>query len=271
LAYNKPVCSACGFTERLPCWRTFERRFAAFSPEAEHQLQALGQYAIRKKYITGWVVSADKSPHWARGPLWHKKDRRLGRIPKKLRGVDRESEWGLSPYHHWVQGYAQHTIVNAVPGEARFPLDCTAGTANMAENRVIVKRLSLLPETVDKILLDGYYDDESVLNACRSEAVRPIVHMSKPGRQASSIRRWAWRIRSRKINNILYTRRRTTIEPTFGNGKKAFENDRVWFYGLKKNQTHLVMTHVVRAVAMIVNFRTGHPPEYVKELMDAWL
>ena len=216
------------------------------------------------------MISADKSLHEARGPLWHKSDRKKKRIPKKLRGVDRESEWGYSPYRRWVQGYAQHAIVNATPGEARFPLDCAVGTANMAENHVLLQRLPELPRTIRKVLLDGRYDDEEIFQACRDATILPLVHMSRPTRLASDLRKWAWRVRSRKVNRSLYVRRRTTVEPTFGNGKRSFENHRVWFYGLRKNQTHLVMTHYVRAIAMLINFETRQPPEHIQELLDAW-
>jgi len=262
----KPVASAISF-------HTDARWSGAsplFPPEAEHQLHAAAAYAGEKHYITARVASADKSVHAARGPLWHKKDRLRGIIPKNLHHVDREATWGYSPYHHWVQGYSQHTIVNATPGEARFPLDCTASTANMAENRVLVTRLHYLPPSLSKLLLDGTYDDEEVFCACRTAKLLPLVHMERPPRHAAPIRKWAWRVRSRKVNRRLYKLRRCTIEPTFGNGKLSFENHRVWFYGLRRNHTHLVLTHYARAVAMLVNFKTKHSPENVQELFDSW-
>ena len=55
-----------------------------------------------------------------------------------------------------------------------------------------------------------------------------------------------------------------------GNGKKSFENHRVWFYGLKRNTTHLVVVNYVRAVAMLINFETNHEPEKTQQLLDAW-
>jgi hypothetical protein len=233
-------------------------------------LHAAADYARGEKYISAQVVSADKSLHEARGPLWHKKHRERGVIPKKLRGVDRESAWGISPYHGWVQGYAEHTIVNATPGEARFPLDCTASAANMAENHVLVTRLAFLPASVTKALLDGSYDDDAVFSACREAGIAPIVNMERPKRAADPTRQWAWRLRRKKTNGHLYSSRRITIEPTFGNSKRSFENHRVWFYGLRRNQTHLVMIHYARAIAMLVNFRTKHPAENVQELFDSW-
>jgi hypothetical protein len=241
-----------------------------FPPEAEHKLQALAQQAIQKKHITARAISADKCLHWARGPLWHKKDRQRKQIPEKLRGVDRESQWGFSPYHKWVQGYGQCAIVNATPGEARFPRACTAGTANVAENPVLVQQIPQLPKTARKVLLDGTYDDDQVFQACQQHRIIPIANMEGPVPSSSEARKWAWRHRRKKINRRLYARRRTTIEPNFGNSKRAFENQYVWFYGLGKNQTHLVMTNFVRAIAMFINFETGYKPENVQVLLDSW-
>jgi hypothetical protein len=242
-----------------------------FPPEAESQLRAVSRHCIERGYVTARVVSADKSLHRARGPLWHKKHRKRNVVPKKLRGVDRQSQWGYSPYHRWVQGYAQHTVVNATPGEARLPLDCTAAGANMAENQVFIQRVPLLPANVQKTLLDGSYDDEEVFRICKQYGIRPIVRMEVPRADACPLRLWAWKIRALPTNQALYVRRRTTIEPSFGNGKKSFENSRVWFYGLQRNKTHLVLVNFVRAVAMLINFKTDQPPENVQELLDTWL
>jgi hypothetical protein len=41
----------------------------------------------------------------AAGPRWHKRDRRKGRIPSRLRNMDTESAWFKSGYRGWVQGY----------------------------------------------------------------------------------------------------------------------------------------------------------------------
>lgn len=267
---NVPIRKACGFGNKLPHWRTFDRRFASFGKEAEHQLRACGNFAVQQGHITAEVVSADKSLHQAQGPLWHKKHREAGIIPDKLRHVDVDSAWGFSPYRKWVQGYAQCTLVNATPGEARFPLDVTAEKANVPENHLFCQRISFLPSTVKKVLLDGTYDDDEVFLVCHQRRVRPVVHMESPGDAASPIRQWAWKINQQKVNRRLYAKRRETIEPSFGNGKRSFENQKVWFYGLLKNKTHLVMTHFVRAVVMLINFETGHPPENIQERLDAW-
>jgi hypothetical protein len=216
-------------------------------------------------------VAADKSLHAARGPLWHAKDRRQERVPEKLRGVDRDSRWGYSPYHKYVQGYAEHAIVNATPGEARFPLDAVADTAQMVEHEVLRRRLGQLPATVRKILIDGQYDDNGQLGDLRGRKVVPVLPAGvfRKAAPKSEVRQWAARVRAAEVNRQLYRRRRTTIEPHFGLDKRRFENHTVWFYGLANNRTHLPLVSFVIQVLMLDNFEQGRPTEDIQWLLDA--
>jgi Transposase DDE domain len=268
---NLPIRRACGFAEGLPHRRTFARRFRRLAGELGDWMQRAAREAIDKGYITARVVAADKSLHPARGPLWHKKDRRRRRVPPKLRGVDRDSQWGYSPYHKFVQGYAEHTIVNATPGEARFPLDAVADTAQMVEHEVLQQRLPRLPAGVRKVLIDGQYDDNGLLSDLHERKIAPILPAGvfRKAAPRSEVRRWAARVRAAKVNQKLYRRRRTTIEPHFGLDKKRFENHVVWFYGLPNNRTHLPLISFVIQVLMLDNFEQGRPAEDIQWLLDA--
>jgi Transposase DDE domain/Transposase domain (DUF772) len=271
LANNGPIRRACGFAEGLPHRRTFARRFRRLASELGDWMQRAAREAIDKGYLTARVVAADKSLHPARGPLWHKKDRRRQRVPPKLRGVDRDSQWGYSPYHKFVQGYAEHTIVNATPGEARFPLDAVADTAQMVEHEVLQQRLPRLPAGVRKILIDGQYDDNGLLSDLHERKIAPILPAGvfRKAAPKSAVRQWAARVRAAQVNQRLYRRRRTTIEPHFGLDKKRFENHTVWFYGLANNRTHLPLISFVIQVLMLDNFEQGRPAEDIQWLLDA--
>lgn len=41
----------------------------------------------------------------AKGPVWHQKQKKLGIIPPRLRGVDKEADWGKSKAKGWVYGH----------------------------------------------------------------------------------------------------------------------------------------------------------------------
>src|SRR5262249_8141987 len=180
---------------------------------------------------------------------------RRRRVPPKLRGVDRDSAWGYSPYHKFVQGYAEHAIVNATPGEPRFPLDAVADTARMVEHEVLRQRLPRLPAGGRKSPVDGPEDDNGLLRDLGRRRVARILPAGVFRKAAlkSAVRRWAARVRAAAVNRRLYRRRRTTIAPHFGLDKKRFENHVVWFYGLANNRTHLPLTSFVIQVLMLDN------------------
>ena len=272
---NRPIRLACGFGGGLPHRRTFTRRFRRVASELGGWMQRAAQEAIGRGYITARVVAADKSLHPARGPLWHARDRRRRRVPAGLRGVDRDSRWGYSPYHKFVQGYAEHTIINATPGttpgEARFPLDAVADTAQMVEHEVLRQRLGQLPATARTILIDGQYDGTGLLSDLRGRKIAPILPAGvfRKAAPKAAVRQWAARVRAAQVNQRLYRRRRTSIEPHFGLDKRRFENHTVWFRGLANNRTHLPLTTFVIQVLMLDNLHHGRPAEDIQWLLDA--
>src|SRR5690242_2507130 len=91
--------------DRLPARSTFFDRYARVWPLVREAIRLQGRLALREHVADAAVVAADKSLVPARGPVWHKRDRQRGEVPKGLRGVDREAAWGYSDYHDWVYGY----------------------------------------------------------------------------------------------------------------------------------------------------------------------
>jgi hypothetical protein len=48
----------------------------------------------------------------AKGPVWHKKQKEKGIIPKGLRGVDKEATWSKSNADAWVYGHGGFCLVS---------------------------------------------------------------------------------------------------------------------------------------------------------------
>ena len=103
-------------------------------------------------------VAVDKSLVAARGPLWHKSDRKRKRIPKKLRGVDRDSDWGYSQHDGWVQGYSFEVVVSSTRGSTVFPLSGSAATASAKETQTFDAKIDELPEATETVSADSGYD-----------------------------------------------------------------------------------------------------------------
>ncbi len=109
-----------------------------------------GEKAIAEGVADPTHVSVDKSLIAAKGPLWHKKDRRENRIPKRLHGVDRQSTWGYSEHDGWVQGYSYEVVVSASENSTVFPLLASVDTASVKETQTCVEKIEQLPEETEQ-------------------------------------------------------------------------------------------------------------------------
>ena len=99
--------------DEFPVRSTYFDRFH----EAHHlfgiTIELLGQEAVTCGIADAHLAAGDKSMIEALGPRWNKSDRERNRIPKRLRGVDRDSQWGYSKSRGWVQGYSYEVVVAA--------------------------------------------------------------------------------------------------------------------------------------------------------------
>ena len=48
----------------------------------------------------------------AKGPVWHKKQKNKGIVPKKLRALDKEANWGKSNADGWVYCHGSFSLTS---------------------------------------------------------------------------------------------------------------------------------------------------------------
>jgi hypothetical protein len=117
-----------------------------------------------------------------RGPVWHKKDKAAGRIPKGWHGLD--VDWIYSTYHGWVYGYKAHVTLSVAPTSVRAVLSATV-TGSACESHVLQRQLADLPPTLQTLLLDAGYDDADLLTDCTRRGIRALAPLSKPVSQST--------------------------------------------------------------------------------------
>ena len=184
-------------------------------------------------------------------------DRKKKRIPKKLRGVDRDSDWGYSQHDGWVQGYSFEVVVSSTKNTIVFPLSGSVGTASAKETQTFDQKIDDLPDETETVSTDSGYDsnhlgeriewtDEGKRTGrrflCpenRSNAKPKTQNKATKPRDESQRRRL---LRKRHLQSkrgkATYRRRGHTVEPFNEWFKSLFElDDRVWHRGLKNNQT----------------------------------
>jgi hypothetical protein len=233
----------------------------------------LGRALIDKGIANAQVSAVDKSMVTARGPRWHKKDRKKGMVPKQLRNVDRDSEWGYSRYRGWVQGYSIHLLCSATPGFVPVPLDADATTANVAENRIFASMIDELHDTTKYIVADSGYDDGKLIDRCELRKndkyiTRRLIVPMETYKHTASQRLAYIRYFKSKRGQRLFRLRKITVEPMFDILKSLFLLEPVWMKGKQNVQPLLLLCVYAYQLLLLFNFVNGRPASHVKYILD---
>ncbi len=153
----------------------------------------------------------DKSLFKAQGPVWHETDRQAGRVPDKLRHLDKEATWSKSGYHGWVYGYGLHVTCNRIG----FPKLVQVETACVSEKQVMDDQQAyflniLRPATLSA---DNSYAQARRIRAWAKAGVALLTPATQwvKGRYAIAYHRYL----KRPHIALRLRDRRTAIEPFF--------------------------------------------------------
>jgi Transposase DDE domain len=285
---NRPRIVEAAGCDDFPSRSTFFRRYRRAHTLLRTAIKLQGEKAIAEGVADPEVVAVDKSLIAARGPLWHKRDRQAGRIPKGLHGVDQESTWGCSQHDGWVQGYSFEVVVTATAGSTVFPLVASADTASVKETQTVREKIAALSTNTYYVLADsGYdsnevaeqieYDEEDRRTGCRflcPENRRGSKRKRKGEAPQPRDERHRRRLQRRKFlksrkGQRLYARRGQTVEPFNDWFKGLFELDqRVWHRGLDNNRTQMLAAIFAYQLLVRYNYRRGNQNGQVKWIMD---
>ena len=181
-------------------------------------------------------VSADKMLNKAKGPVWHKKHKKAGIIPKGLRGVDKSATWGKSEYDGWVYGHGCFSIVvhsrkKAFLGVFKYIPNCAYEAKRMFEE---VKQFGGL---FRKVFMDGKADSLKLFSDMREMGMTLITSPRKNRNEDSSPeRREMLEFLSRPSVKREYRKRSTYVEPMQGVVKDIFDLDVCWMRGDSNNR-----------------------------------
>lgn len=273
-------------SKRLPHRSAYFERYKRAHRLYEVAIRLQGQAALREGIADASAISADKSMIAAQGPRWHRCHRKANIIPQGIRGIDRDSGWGISAHDGWVQGYSYELVVTATRGSLVFPLLASADTAAARETLCFQAKIRHLPAQTRQVLTDSGYDsnacgeriefDEQGRRTGRRFLCTPNPRNPSKGQPKDSKRRVHWHRRQRRIKHYrsragrrLFKRRCQTVEPANEWFKELFElNERVWHKGLENNQTQLLAAIFAYQVLIRFNHRKGHKNAQVKWIMD---
>lgn len=272
--------------KRIPARSTYFDRYRSAHQLFEVAIELQGKKALDEGVTSAQTVAVDKSMIKARGPLWHAKNRRKGQIPKKLRGVDRDSRWGYSQHQGWIQGYSYEVVVTADKDSTVFPLLASSAAADMKEHRSFADKIDRLPKQVRNVLADSGYDNNDFGERIEYDKKgrrtgrrficppnRRNLHDEKPkviaGKEQQHRQK---RIAFYQIpaGQRLYHRRARTVEPFNEWFKSLFDlEDHVWHRGLSNNQTQMLAAIFCYQLLLRYNHRKGRHNGQIQWILDA--
>ncbi len=168
---EEPTSEMCAAREllcehsRLPSRRTFERRLRALPKTLPERIGLLGRRLV--ELLEPWArsgraVAVDSTVLFARGGVWHKKDREAGVIPHS--SIDTEAGWTKSGWHGWVYGWKLHLATTV--SDVWIPLAAHLTPANVHDSRPAHSLIEQLPDETRFVLGDTHYNTPEVHRAC---------------------------------------------------------------------------------------------------------
>jgi hypothetical protein len=279
--------------KHFPVRSTYFNRYRQAHRLFQAAIHLQGQQALKEGVTTAGSVSADKSLLSARGMPWHGKRRCKGKVPSNLHGVDRQADWGYSPYHKWVYGYSYEVMTTADAGTVHLPLSASAGTASESEYTTFPRKIPHLPDSTRFVLVDSGYDSNAIADAVEWDAEagrtgrrylcppntryrpgrprqRRTGHVSTSERQASARRAERIAFYNRPAGQRAYAQRSPSVEPLHERLKTLFDlNPRVWHRGLHNNKTLLLSVIFCYQLILRVNHRHGRRNAQVQWILES--
>ncbi len=267
LNLNPTIAIACGL-ERSPHRKTLQQRIEGLPTKMRKRVRAVSKKLCKTLDYNPKACAIDSSLLAACGPLWHKKDREKGHIPKGLRNVDTESMWGFSPTRRWVQGYKGHAVTTADPLSDIIPTDSDLTCANVADNIPAPSFIKQLPVSTKYLLADGIYDDQKLIAQCEQRknskyiTRRLVVPIEIKKHTPPHRRQYGLWFASPSAQRI-YRQRSTSVEPFWERLKRLFEIEPIWKKG-KKFAAALFQTAVLAyLIVMFINiWNFNHPADF---------
>jgi hypothetical protein len=210
------------------------------------------------------VVSADKMMNKAKGPVWHKKQKEQGIIPKGLRGIDKEATWCKSNADGWVYGHGTFSLTSH-----KHPvLGCFLWMRNSANE---AKRMWLetahLKKQVDYVAMDSKADDSDLFREFGRQRKMKMITYCRPNMDKAPNRKKMIKFMKKPKHIQIYRERSYKVEPMQGLVKDIFDLDRCWMRGDANNRWLLAAMGLTVQMYQLQAFKQGRSTWNVKELV----
>lgn len=198
----------------------------------------------------------------ARGPVWHKKQKEQGIIPKGLTGLDKEATWGKSNSDGWVYGHGTFSIVShktSVLGVFKWMPN------SGHEGKLLETEIVSFTGLVKKVCMDSKADDQPMYASLKRDCKMQLLTVSRKGMDKTAERQQMIKEMSSDRNRKIYRSRSTTVEPMQGLVKELFELETCWMRGDANNRWLFAAMGIAVQMAQDKATRSGKSTWRIKQ------
>jgi len=190
----------------------------------------------------------------ARGPVWHRKQKEKGILPKGLRGVDKEATWCKSKADHWVYGHGSFCMTtHDIPFVGCFQWMRNCGN----EAKRFWSETGFLRGILENVCMDSKADDQDLYREFQKQRQMQLVTYPNSRNNKTEQRREMIRTMKRKTYKRLYRERSQTVEPMQGLIKDLFDLDVCWMRGDDNNRWLFAAMGIAVQVAQLKAAKEG--------------
>jgi hypothetical protein len=221
---------ACGLSvlHFPPSRRTFDRRLKTISADIKNRISTMGNLFVIEGLVRPYVVATDTALLKSKGKVWHKSSMKDGIVP--CSGIDTDAKWGFSHTKEWIFGYKLHMVSSTEPSSTVVPLSADVTTANVSDKPVYQDVVScLFPETLMKIhfmVADPGFNGKKLYDLSLKKGFQ-LVCPVKRYKNTPVERLKLVEFYESALGQIIYSRRRISIEPLIEHIKSVFRIDPV--------------------------------------------
>ena len=169
----------------------------------------------------------------AKGPVWHKKQKEKGIIPKGLRGIDREATWCKSNADEWF--YVQVSF--SLASHKNPILGCFLWMRNSSnEAKLLWFETFHVKEHIDYVAMDSKADDSDLFRELKRQRKMNLITFCRQNMDKTPDRKKMIRFMQKPEHQKIYRERAFKVEPMQGIVKDIFELDRCWMRGDQNNR-----------------------------------
>jgi hypothetical protein len=208
------------------------------------------------------VVSADKMMNKAKGPVWHKKYKDKGIVPKNLRALDKEATWCKSNADGWVYGHGSFSLTShKVPFLGAFIW--MKNSAN--EARKMWLETSHFKDQIDYAAMDSKADNSRHFREYKRQRKINLITCCRRNMDKTRHRREMIKFMEKPKHKKIYRERSFKVEPMQGVVKDIFDLNRCWMRGNANNRWLFAAMGLTIQMHQLEAFKQGKSTWIIKE------